>query len=137
MKIFKFIKGLFGFNDEQPVQAVVVEDVKTKVLEHKLNEFIFLEGNQNHEEVKKAYQEKKSNDKAEKVGVKIRTLKLKKETKVKMKNVSLGTSKNNYIDPRIIFSFIKKFDIPPEKLFTKVLIKRFEWASKVDKDFRF
>ena len=33
MKIFKFIKGLFGFNDEQPVQAVVVEDVKTKVLE--------------------------------------------------------------------------------------------------------
>ena len=33
MKIFKFIKGLFGFNDEQPVQAAVVEDVKTKVLE--------------------------------------------------------------------------------------------------------
>jgi len=33
MKIFKFIKGLFGFNDEQLVQAVVVEDVKTKVLE--------------------------------------------------------------------------------------------------------
>lgn len=86
---------------------------------------------------KKAYQEKKSNEKAEKVGVKIRTLKLKKETKVKMKNVSLGTSKNNYIDPRIIFSFIKRFEIPPEKLFTKVLIKRFEWASKVDKDFRF
>jgi hypothetical protein len=27
------------------------------------------------------------------------------ETKLKMKNVSLGTSKNNYIDPRIIFSF--------------------------------
>ena len=24
-----------------------------------------------------------------------------------MKNVSLGTSKTNYIDPRIIFSFIK------------------------------
>jgi DNA topoisomerase-1 len=86
---------------------------------------------------KKAYQEKKSNEKADKVGIKIRTLKLKKETKVKMKNVSLGTSKNNYIDPRIIFSFIKKFEIPPEKLFTKVLIKRFEWASKVDKDFRF
>ena len=51
---------------------------------------------------KKAYQEKKSNDKANKVGIKIKSLKLKKDTKVKMKNVSLGTSKNNYIDPRII-----------------------------------
>jgi DNA topoisomerase-1 len=86
---------------------------------------------------KKKYQEKKDNDKAGKIEVKIKTLKLKKETKLKMKNVSLGTSKNNYIDPRIIFSFIKKFEIPPEKLFTKVLIKRFEWASKVDKDYRF
>ena len=54
-----------------------------------------------------------------------------------MKNVSLGTSKNNYIYPRIIFAFIKKFDIPPEKLFTKVLLKRFEWASNIDKDYRF
>ncbi len=86
---------------------------------------------------KKKYLEKKDNDKSNKIDVKIKTLKLKKETKLKMKNVSLGTSKNNYIDPRIIFSFIKKFEIPPEKLFTKVLIKRFEWASKVDKNYRF
>tara|TARA_B100001964_G_scaffold142697_1_gene157247 strand:- start:316 stop:480 length:165 start_codon:yes stop_codon:yes gene_type:complete len=54
-----------------------------------------------------------------------------------MKNVSLSTSKNNYIDPRIIFAFIKKFDIPVEKIFTASLLKRFDWASKVDKNFRF
>jgi len=46
-------------------------------------------------------------DKVKKIQIKIKCYKLKKETKVKMKNVSLGTSKNNYIDPRIIFSFIK------------------------------
>ena len=86
---------------------------------------------------KKKYQEKKDNDKVNNIDVKIKTLKLKKETKLKMKNVSLGTSKNNYIDPRIIFAFIKKFEIPPEKLFTKVLIKRFEWANKIDKDYKF
>ena len=86
---------------------------------------------------KKKYQDKKDNEKAAKIEVKIKTLKLKKETKLKMKNVSLGTSKNNYIDPRIIFAFIKRFEIPPEKLFTKVLIKRFEWANKIDKDYRF
>ena len=54
-----------------------------------------------------------------------------------MKNVSLGTSKMNYIDPRIIFSFINRFNIPQEKLFTSSLLSRFEWASSVDKNFRF
>jgi DNA topoisomerase-1 len=103
-------------------------DTTVDKLDHQIKELL---------KKKKAYQEKKSNDKANKVGIKIKSLKLKKDTKVKMKNVSLGTSKNNYIDPRIIFAFIKKFEIPPEKLFTKVLIKRFEWATKVDKDFRF
>ena len=68
---------------------------------------------------------------------KIKMLKLKKETKIKMQNVSLGTSKNNYIDPRIIFSFMKKYDIPFEKLFTKKLIERFTWASSVDDNYKF
>ena len=86
---------------------------------------------------KQKYQKKKAHDKVKNIEGKIKSLKLKKETKLKMKNVSLGTSKNNYIDPRIIFAFIKKFEIPPEKLFTQVLIKRFEWASKVDSDYRF
>ena len=54
-----------------------------------------------------------------------------------MKNVSLGTSKTNYIDPRIIFSFIKKYEIPEEKLFNKQLLTRFGWASKVDKNYIF
>jgi DNA topoisomerase-1 len=86
---------------------------------------------------KRKYMEKKNNKMAKKVEVKIKAYRLKRDTKVKMKNVSLGTSKNNYIDPRIIFAFIKKFEIPPEKLFTKVLLKRFEWASKVESDYRF
>jgi DNA topoisomerase-1 len=86
---------------------------------------------------KTKYQEKKLNEKVNKIDAKIKSLKLKKETKLKMKNVSLGTSKNNYIDPRIIFSFIKRFEIPPEKLFTQSLLKRFEWATKIDKDYRF
>jgi DNA topoisomerase-1 len=54
-----------------------------------------------------------------------------------MKNVSLSTSKNNYIDPRIIFAFINRFEIPPDKLFNQQLIDRFKWASSVDKDYRF
>jgi DNA topoisomerase-1 len=86
---------------------------------------------------KKIYLDKGNKDKIISISKKIQMLKIKKESKLKMKNVSLGTSKQNYIDPRIIFAFIKKYEIPPEKIFTESLIKRFEWASIVDKDFRF
>lgn len=88
-------------------------------------------------ELKKMKLKQTNKDKIKKLDIKIKSLKLKKDTKIKMKNVSLGTSKNNYIDPRIIFSFIKKFDIPPLKLFTEKLLKRFEWANKVDKEYHF
>jgi DNA topoisomerase-1 len=87
---------------------------------------------------KKRKQKTKDKDKLKLIEAKIITLKMKKETKVKMKNVSLGTSKNNYIDPRIIFAFIKKYNIPEDKLFNKALISRFEWAkSKDEEEYRF
>ena len=88
----------------------------------------------------KKYKDKKKKskdkDKIKLLDAKIITLKMKKDTKIKMKNVSLGTSKNNYIDPRIIFSFIKKYNIPEDKLFNKALVSRFEWA-RTDGDYRF
>lgn len=93
------------------------------------------------EQISKLRKSKKKNkgkkDIIQKLNAKITTLTIKKETKQKMKNVSLGTSKNNYIDPRIIFAFIKKFNIPKEKLFNQALLKRFEWAQDVSKDFKF
>jgi len=72
-----------------------------------------------------------------KIEGKIEILKMKKDTKIKMKNVSLGTSKNNYIDPRIIFSFMKKYNIPEDKLFNKALLSRFEWARNISNDYNF
>jgi DNA topoisomerase-1 len=86
---------------------------------------------------KAKYQEKNNKEKVNEIKKKIELIKINKESRVKMKNVSLGTSKQNYIDPRIIFAFIKKYDIPQERLFTEQLLKRFEWASLVDADFRF
>lgn len=52
--------------------------------------------------------------------------------------VSLGTSKMNYIDPRLIVMFSKKFDVPIEKLFTKTLREKFIWAiESADENWRF
>jgi DNA topoisomerase I len=86
---------------------------------------------------KQKYLLKKNKESVAKIDSKLKLARLKKDNKLKMKNVSLGTSKMNYIDPRIIFAFINKFKIPSEKLFTSSLLTRFEWASSVDKDYRF
>lgn len=76
-------------------------------------------------------------DKLKKLINNINLLKIKINTKQKMSNVSNETSKNNYIDPRIMFAFIKKFKIPPEKILSQKSIKRFEWASSVDEKYKF
>ena len=76
------------------------------------------------------YKKLKNKEKFLKIEKKIKLLKIKKESKLKMKNVSLGTSKQNYIDPRVIFAFAKK-------LLNEKLVTRFQWASSVDKDYRF
>ena len=44
------------------------------------------------------------------------------------KNFNLGTSRNNYIDPRITVSFFKSNDLPLDKAFSKTLRDRFTWA---------
>ena len=54
-----------------------------------------------------------------------------------LKNLSLTTSKTNYIDPRITIAFFKNHDLPLEKIFTKALIDKFFWAVDVPKDWQF
>lgn len=82
---------------------------------------------------------KKRNNKEreEELRDKLQQIKIKKELKVELKNVSLGTSKINYIDPRITVAFMKKFNLPVDKIFSKVLQERFAWAFSVGPEFRF
>lgn len=86
---------------------------------------------------RKKYTENKNKEKSSNYNRKIKLLQMKIKTKHQMKNVSLTTSRNNYIDPRIIFAFIKKYDIPREQILNDKSFERFEWASIVDKDFKF
>ncbi|GAA5926054.1 hypothetical protein JCM10213_007356 [Rhodosporidiobolus nylandii] len=52
------------------------------------------------------------------------------------KEISLGTSKINYIDPRISVAWCKKFDVPLQKVFSKTLLEKFTWATQsVEADF--
>ena len=53
-----------------------------------------------------------------KMNDKIKLMKSKISIKNELKNISLNTSKINYIDPRIFFSFSKKLNIPIEKFYS-------------------
>ena len=53
---------------------------------------------------------------------------------IKTTEIALGTSKTNYIDPRISFAWSKKYNVPIHKVFNKSLQEKFQWASDVDAD---
>jgi len=68
---------------------------------------------------------------------KLNLLKSKRDLKSETKNISLGTSKINYIDPRITVAFMKTNNIPIDKIFNKTLQDKFKWALDTPKDYTF
>nr|CAB46363.1 DNA topoisomerase I [Daucus carota] len=69
--------------------------------------------------------------------VKIEKMERDKETKEDLKTVALGTSKINYLDPRITVAWCKRYEVPIEKMFNKSLLAKFAWAMDVEPSFRF
>jgi len=64
-------------------------------------------------------------------------LKMNKNLKIENKEVALGTSKINYMDPRITVAFCKRLELPIEKVFNKALLDKFPWAMAVVPDYYF
>lgn len=48
-----------------------------------------------------------------------------KETKEDLKTVALGTSKINYLDPRITVAWCKRHDVPIEKVGKLLLLLKY------------
>ncbi|XP_038606109.1 DNA topoisomerase 1 [Tachyglossus aculeatus] len=54
------------------------------------------------------------------------------------KQIALGTSKLNYLDPRISVAWCKKWGIPIEKIYNKTQREKFAWAiDMADEDYEF
>ncbi|XP_033181143.1 DNA topoisomerase I, mitochondrial isoform X2 [Mastacembelus armatus] len=54
------------------------------------------------------------------------------------KQIALGTSKLNYLDPRITVAWCKNMEVPIEKIYSKTLRDKFAWAiDMTDADFEF
>ncbi|CAL9727710.1 DNA topoisomerase 1 [Monosporozyma unispora] len=74
----------------------------------------------------------------QKLEERIKTSSIQLKDKEENSEVSLGTSKINYIDPRLSVVFCKKYNVPIEKIFTKTLREKFKWAiESVDEEWRF
>ncbi|XP_068667937.1 DNA topoisomerase 1 beta-like isoform X2 [Aristolochia californica] len=68
---------------------------------------------------------------------KIDKMELDRQLKDQNKNVALGTSKINYLDPRITVAWCKRREVPIEKIFNKSLLAKFAWAMDVEPGFKF
>ncbi|KAG2576778.1 hypothetical protein PVAP13_6NG070900 [Panicum virgatum] len=71
------------------------------------------------------------------IETKIEKMEMDKKIKEDLKTVALGTSKINYLDPRITVAWCKRHEVPIEKIFNKSLLAKFGWAMDVDPEFRF
>ncbi|KAI6211719.1 DNA topoisomerase I [Aphelenchoides besseyi] len=68
--------------------------------------------------------EKKKKDLSEQ----LRRLKIQRTDRDENKQIALGTSKLNYLDPRISVAWCKKYDVPINKVFNKTQREKFRWA---------
>eukprot|EP00121_Abeoforma_whisleri_P000889 Awhi_evm1s790 len=64
----------------------------------------------------------------------------KKKTDIKSKDenktVALGTSKINYMDPRITIAWCKRNEVPIEKCYSKTHREKFMWALPIEPEFQ-
>ena len=96
------------------------------------------DGKLSDEFMEKNSKEDKLRDKIHKFEQRIVNANLQLKDKEDNSQVSLGTSKINYIDPRLSVVFCKRYNVPIEKVFTKTLRDKFKWAIEgVDDNWRF
>lgn len=67
----------------------------------------------------------------------IHTADTRRQVKEDNKAVALGTSKINYMDPRITVVWCKASETPIEKVFNKSLLDKFPWAMEVPPTWQF
>ncbi|THX27477.1 topoisomerase I [Aureobasidium pullulans] len=131
--------------DNEKLKADGEKEMKPKELDERLEVATELEKKLKNElKTKKVEPEgkgpsvEKYEGQIEKLTARINNMELQAEDRESNKEVALGTSKINYIDPRLTVVFSKKFDVPIEKFFSKTLREKFAWAiASVEEDWEF
>lgn len=124
-KVHRFIDANLIVAKKLNHQSAVSKTFSTSM--EKLNEKI--------KKVTKKLEDEKDEKKQEKLNARMEKITKKIELKEKTKGIALGTSKTNYIDPRIVISWAKTNNVDISKLLTEALIKKFSWAKSCEEDF--
>jgi DNA topoisomerase-1 len=135
------------FTDNSNIKELMDEYIKAnakvaKIMNHQKNVSIGYKNNvqkitKKISDLQKKLKEESNSNKTKNIKDKIKNMKSKMSVVKEMKNISLGTSKMNYIDPRISVAFMKKHNVDVNKIFTKTLQNKFQWAFSVDENFKF
>uniref|UniRef100_A0A2M4BB91 DNA topoisomerase I n=1 Tax=Anopheles marajoara TaxID=58244 RepID=A0A2M4BB91_9DIPT len=78
--------------------------------------------------VRDASAKDKKTKQLERLKEQLKKLELQETDRDENKTIALGTSKLNYLDPRISVAWCKKFGVPIEKIFNKTQRDKFRWA---------
>uniref|UniRef100_A0A0N5API8 DNA topoisomerase I n=1 Tax=Syphacia muris TaxID=451379 RepID=A0A0N5API8_9BILA len=93
---------------------------------------------QDYETARGDHAKQKAKKKVERLKEQLRRLKIQRTDKDENKQIALGTSKLNYLDPRISVAWCKKFNVPIEKIFNRTQREKFRWAiDMADEDYVF
>jgi DNA topoisomerase-1 len=79
--------------------------------------------------------EEKLNNKLAKMKERVEALDAKIKMKEKTRGVALGTSKSNYANPRVAYSWCKDNGVNLDRIIPKTLQRRFTWAEDTPADF--
>lgn len=102
-----------------------------------VSKVVALDGSLRPNKVKENMKEESCKKKLIALIKKVEQLKHQMKVRDDNKTIALGTSKINYMDPRITVAFCKRFEIPIEKIFNRSLRLKFPWAMFVTKNFTF
>ena len=89
------------------------------------------------EKTLQSYKEKKEKIEARvlKAQQRIENLQMKKTFKNETKEFSIGTARTNYSSPKIAVSWCKDHDVPLNKIYSKSLAEKFDWALNTPADY--
>jgi len=138
-------KSVSKNHDEQMAKMnESIDEIKEKLARSEQLRKLYKQGKEPTGKLKEFADEKnnpKNLEQAEKVVAKLREKLDKKEMLAKAKEdnkaVALGTSRINYMDPRITISWCKRKEVPIEKIFTPVLRSKFAWAMSNEPGWNF
>lgn len=105
-------------------------DDKKELIEEAIKDCKTLKKSSGRSMSEKAMYEKKKKQ-LDRLNEQLRKLEIAATDKEENKQIALGTSKLNYLDPRISVAWCKKHDVPIEKVYNKTQRMKFQWAIEM------